>query len=382
MIKAVTENEITTVYVYGKIDSSNAGEFESKLLSSLAGCDTAVLDLNELSYITSAGLRVLLKAKKAVKTLSIINVSMEVYEIFEMTGFSEIIEIHRKRRQLSAEGCSELARGAMGIIYRLDPDTLLKVYDSSISLKSLYRSQDILKQLFTHDIPCAIPFDIVDVGETHGAVYEMLDMDTMAQYINKHPEEVEECGRKAALLLKSLHQGELPDGMLPNIKEIVPEWLEDLKEYLTPEDTARYEEIFAGLKDTKNFLHLDFHPKNIMTNGTELMIIDLDDACVGDPIMDIACLLMTIGREDWDDAESRKFCGISLKDRDAYARSFFRAYFETEDDEEISRILAPLRSIQALRMLYARAHRVGLAPEVKQALLDDAIAFLKKSLYQ
>lgn len=381
MIKTEIQNESTIIHVYGKIDATNASQFETEVFSAIEGQQVVVLDLEEMNYISSAGLRVLLKIKKAVKDFSIINVSSEVFEILEMTGFSEMMTVRRKRRRFSADGCTEIARGAMGVIYRLNQDTILKVYDKSLPLESIYQGQAVLKKLFIHDIPCAIPFDIVDVGDTHGSVYEMIDMDTLAQYMNKHPDETEACGTKAAALLKTLHQGELPGNMLPKAKDAAASWLEQLSEYLTAEDVAAYQKLFDDFKDTGNFLHLDFHPKNIMIKDDDLMIIDLDDACTGDPLIDIGCLLMTIGNESWDDQQCMKFIGITREQRERYASAFFKTYFETEDDEEIARLLKPLRPIAALRTLFARAHRIGLTPEERQQLIDDALAFVHSTLY-
>lgn len=381
MVRKEIQDGKEILRVSGKVDAANADLFEKEIFAAIENTENVVFDLKEMEYISSAGLRVLLKVRKAAGKVSLINVSAEVFEILGMTGFSELMDVRRKRRRISAEGCAEIARGAMGVIYRLDQDTILKVFDPSVTLESLYQARDILKKLFIHDIPCAIPFDIVDVEESHGCVYEMIDADTLAQYINKHPDEAEECGRKAAALMKSLHQGELPAGLLPDAKDLADSWLEQLKAYLTEEDIAEYRKIFAGFKDTPNLLHLDFHPKNIMIKGDSLMIIDLDDACIGDPMIDIACLMMTIGNDKWDDALCRRFIGLSREMRIRYTRAFFRAYFETEDDEKIAEILRPLQPVTALRRLYAKAHALGLSPEDRQAQIRSSQAEVHSLLY-
>ena len=64
--------------IKGKIDSTNAAEFEKELMAA----KPAELDASELEYISSAGLRVLLKLAKAVGDVTVNNVSSEVYEIF------------------------------------------------------------------------------------------------------------------------------------------------------------------------------------------------------------------------------------------------------------------------------------------------------------
>lgn len=89
--------ELMNIEVGGRVDSSCAAEFEESLLQKIDERNPAanvILDLAGLTYISSAGLRGLLKAqKKAGAKMSIINVTDEVYEIFKMTGFTRILSI-------------------------------------------------------------------------------------------------------------------------------------------------------------------------------------------------------------------------------------------------------------------------------------------------
>ena len=83
--------------IKGKIDSNNAAEFEKELMAA----KPAELDASELEYISSAGLRVLLKLAKALGDVTVNNVSSEVYEIFEVTGFTEILNVKKALREVS-----------------------------------------------------------------------------------------------------------------------------------------------------------------------------------------------------------------------------------------------------------------------------------------
>ena len=69
-----------------KIDTNNAKQFEDELLSGICGNDITI-DAAKLEYISSAGLRVLLKIRKSVKgSVNVINASKDVYDIFDVTG--------------------------------------------------------------------------------------------------------------------------------------------------------------------------------------------------------------------------------------------------------------------------------------------------------
>ncbi|MBP5312214.1 MAG: STAS domain-containing protein [Clostridia bacterium] len=85
-----------TVAVNGRIDTTTAPELETVLGESLGGVEKLVLDFKELDYISSAGLRVLLSTQKKMNKqgeMIVKNVSESVNEVFEITGFSDILTI-------------------------------------------------------------------------------------------------------------------------------------------------------------------------------------------------------------------------------------------------------------------------------------------------
>ena len=93
-IKKETEGKTLTVALDGKLDTSTAPQLEKEL--DLADTEKLVFDLKNLAYISSAGLRILLAALKTMNKqgeMTVRNVSPEVAEIFEVTGFNEILTI-------------------------------------------------------------------------------------------------------------------------------------------------------------------------------------------------------------------------------------------------------------------------------------------------
>lgn len=92
-----TNNEILTIKVEGRIDSSTAPELESEIKNDITNCKKLVFDFKNLDYISSAGLRILLGAQKIMgrSSMKVINVNEAVDEIFEVTGFSFVLNIQR-----------------------------------------------------------------------------------------------------------------------------------------------------------------------------------------------------------------------------------------------------------------------------------------------
>mgnify|MGYP002626553558 CR=1 FL=1 len=85
-----------TVAVEGRIDTVTAPEFESDVKGAIDGIDALILDFEKVSYLSSAGLRVLLSLHKIMNkrgTMTVKNANETVKDIFEVTGFSEILTI-------------------------------------------------------------------------------------------------------------------------------------------------------------------------------------------------------------------------------------------------------------------------------------------------
>lgn len=89
------ENEKLTIILEGRLDTNTSGDLESKA-SELESINNLVLDLAKLDYISSAGLRVLLSFQKIMNAkgeMTLINVNQNIMDIFEVTGFSDILNI-------------------------------------------------------------------------------------------------------------------------------------------------------------------------------------------------------------------------------------------------------------------------------------------------
>ncbi len=96
MINKNFENEKATLKISGRLDTQTAPEFEKALDEIDETCKKLILDMAELEYISSAGLRVILKAQKFMNTkgsMKLIGVNESVMEVFEITGFLDILTI-------------------------------------------------------------------------------------------------------------------------------------------------------------------------------------------------------------------------------------------------------------------------------------------------
>ncbi len=93
-LKRTTDNTTMTVAVSGRIDTSTAPDFEQGVKPYLEGVTELILDFAEVNYVSSAGLRALLSMHKIMMkqgSMKLINVNEEVCDVFEVTGFDEIL---------------------------------------------------------------------------------------------------------------------------------------------------------------------------------------------------------------------------------------------------------------------------------------------------
>ena len=92
------EGSTLTMKISGRLDASNAQKLTNELNSALNGVKELIFDFNGLSYVASAGLRALLTAQKRMNkqgSMKIRNVADSVMEVFEMTGFADLMNIEK-----------------------------------------------------------------------------------------------------------------------------------------------------------------------------------------------------------------------------------------------------------------------------------------------
>ena len=95
MIDTQLKGNALTVFLKGRINSANISAIESEINKAIAShpSEGLILDCSGLEYLSSAGLRTVLRLRKAFKNFKVINVVPDVYDICEMTGFTEMMDV-------------------------------------------------------------------------------------------------------------------------------------------------------------------------------------------------------------------------------------------------------------------------------------------------
>lgn len=371
LITAKAESHGLTLFAHGRIDTNTVGEAEKQLDAILAqhNCDEVIMDVEDLVYISSAGLRMVLRLRKNKPQLRIINASPEVYDIFDMTGFSEMIPIEKAYRQMSVDGCSIVGRGAKGTVYRFNGDTVIKVYNNPDCLPEIQRERELARKAFVLGIPTAISYDVVKVGDKFGSVFELLDAKSFAQLIAEQPEKIDFFVSEYAALLRQIHETEVNAEDMPDAKNLVFKWLETDSKLLSEDDYHKLEELVKELPDRMNMIHNDYHMNNLMLQNGETLLIDMDTLAHGHPIIELANIYITyVLFSTINPKMTEDFFGFPAQTAQLLWKKFLPLYLQTEDAERIESVEEKVKLLSCARLLRHFARRDPEQEDAKKAI--------------
>ena len=367
------DNTTLIIAAQGRIDSSNADEAEKELNEALAAntYDAVVIDLEDLEYISSAGLRVVLRTRKKEPTLKLINASSEVYDIFDMTGFTEMIPVEKAYRRLSVDGCEVIGRGANGEVYRLDADTIIKVYFNADALPDIHRERELARRAFVLGIPTAIPYDVVRVGDSYGSVFELLNATSFAKLLANDPANRDTYIKEYVDLMKKIHATEVRPEDMPDERDVVIGWAEFLRDYLPADKGEKLVKLVKDVPVLHRMMHGDYHMKNLMMQGGEVLLIDMDTLCQGHPVFELASVYNAyLGFSELDHSIIESFQGIDHETAQYVWDQTLRLYFETDDPERLREVEQKAQLVGYSRLMRRLIRRHGLENDADRALIE------------
>ena len=324
------------IFLEGQINSYNADNVEKEIISIVENeqFKKLLLDFSDVSYISSAGLRIILKLKQKFNNVSVINTSLEVYDVFSMTGFVNIMEVKKALRRVFISGAEMIGSGYYSSVYRINKDTIIKVFNFVDDEEQIARELRLAKEAFILGIPTAISFDIVRVDNKLGVCFEMLDCDSLQNVVIKNPDKLGEYVIKYANLLKKMNNTECHSEIVPSIKDRYFSKLEAIKDRLPEDLFNKASHLLKAVPDTHTLVHGDCHFKNIMVQGDDLLLIDMETLSVGHPIFELAGLYSAyIGFNEYNPEESMDFFGISSESARNLFDALMKKYFANYNDE-------------------------------------------------
>ena len=384
-VKSFMEKEYLVICLEGRIDSNNAPKLEAEI-QEIVGKHPGMplcLDAEDLQYCSSAGLRVLLRlSKKQSEPLTIRNVSLEVYDILETTGFTMLLNVRKKRRRLNLDGCDIIGKGAVGTVYRLDEDTIVKLYRTPDMLPVVEAEQEKARKAFLQGIPTAIPFDIVQVGDLYGSVFEMVKAKSGNDLVVEEPERLTEIIGMVANFLKSLHAVELKHGEFPDARQRFLEYVEKAESVMPEWAAARLKELLKAMPENNHVIHGDVHLNNIMYSDDSLMLIDMDTVCLGDPVFEFAGLYAAYIAFNEDEPDNTlRFFGIDRETASRIVQDTLLAYLGNPDEAVFQQAMEKVRLAGLIRFMFIlSAKRSASGGELNEIRIRHSVEHLEECL--
>ncbi len=288
-------------------------------------------------------------------------------------------ERYQKFKEYKLDGCELIGKGAKGDVYRYNDELVIKLYNKNNTYKDIERENKLAKKAFIAGLPTAISFGIVSVGANYGAMYELLDVSTISQKIAKQPSSLEHYAQIMARLALNIHQISTEDWDLPDYREEVKAWIDQGLGLFDTELAKQVHEILDKLPKGKSLIHGDFHAANVMIQGDEPMLIDLDRLSSGNPILELITLHMTyLGFYETDRETSCKFNNfdekIALSFYEAFVSEYFKDWDLAEKDKALN-LIALLDYCRLLRRVYKKGSDLSEKDQEKRAFILDKIKY-------
>ena len=358
------DKDILYIAIEGRIDASSAAEAEEKIFSfknENPGKHT-VIDADRLEYVSSAGLRVILRLRKEEPKLAIINVAPDVYEVLDMTGFTDMVTVEKAYRRMSVEGCEFIAKGANGAVYRYDDETILKTYFARDALPEIKQERENARKAFVLGINTAIPYGIVRVGEGYGTVTELLNAESVTKLIRNRPDDLTKTVGYYVDMLKSIHAIEVKDGEVPDMREIALDWADFVSEHIPEQEGRKLRALIEAIPKQNTLLHGDYHTNNVMVQNGEPLLIDMDTLCMGHPVFELGSMFNAfVGYSELDHQNMLDFFGYSFETAGKFWDMSLRAYLGTDDGALCQSVAEKAMIVGYTRMLRRAIRRPGEA---------------------
>ena len=348
------DKDILYIAIEGRIDASNAAEAEEKIFS--VKNDNLgkhiVVDADKLEYISSAGLRVILRLRKEEPKLAIINVASDVYEVFDMTGFTDMVTDENAYQRMSVEGCEFIAKGANGAVYRYDDETILKTYFEKDALPEIKQERENARKAFVLGINTAIPYGIVRVDDGYGTVTELLSAVSVTKLIRNNPDDMSEAAKYYIDMLKSIHAIKVEDGEVPDMKETALSWAQFVSAHIPEEQGKKLRALIEAVPKQSTLMHGDYHTNNIMVQNGEPLLIDMETLCMGHPVFELGSMFNAfVGYSELDHQNMMDFFGYSFETAGKFWNMALKMYLGTDDEAVCQSVAEKAMIIGYTRML-------------------------------
>lgn len=236
---------------------------------------------------------------------------MLIAGVFEITGCDSILTYERKLRQVSVTGLEMIAKGANGECYKVDDETVLKLYYDCIDEASAAKEKTLAKNAFVAGVPTAISYDVVACGNRRGVLYEMLKADTLSKYFEKNVHRLDAVVEMYVGFCRQIHAIAGDPNAFPDAVALACGYV-DACDLFNDGQRAAVKDRLLRAERHNTLIHWDLHPGNIMMQADRPCLIDMGDMAIGTPYFDLGQIKQVLRLPDAPQGNHGIEIGVSV----------------------------------------------------------------------
>lgn len=370
------ENDLVIFFPGPRMDAANAEEIDEAIHQVMLSYNgmIPVIDMSGVSYISSAGLRTLLKIRKRYGPhVNVIKASEELYDIFIQTGFNKLIKIQTPERYKAEMGdvtvdtvdisvLEHISGDNVADMYRIDDESVLRLYSENIPLDFIMNNKRLSSISLKSGVPISISYNIVRSGERYGIIFESDGADTLIDQMASHREDLKEYTQTLAQWTRRINSIDVRAADLNSSVNSEKRLLSELMKsgFLKTDEYSRLLRVLDNIPAGHTYAHHDLTPHNIAVQNGEYIVLDAFMAGQGHPIQDVSSMAWYFKLLPEMGIKSQASVFTDEENRLIW-RTFLSTYLESSDERYLLHAEQQIIQFAYIRYLMVEAVSPGFA---------------------
>ena len=278
-------------------------------------------------------------------------------------------------QKINLEDYFQTGEGGTALTYNhKNGKTLAKLFMPSVAADNAMREFRINQVVYESGLPTPKPIRLITDGTRFGAEYELISPKrSFTRIISQEPDKLVPLSERFAVLAKQIHQTPADTERLPDMKELVMQWIDKISNL--PDDIrARISRFMDTVPSTPTCLHGDLHIGNIITDGQRDLWIDVGDFAYGVPEWDLGMMYYSSNFLSAERADN--IFHLDTDTLKAHWTAFAKAYYGTDSQEVLDAEVQKLQPFIFVKMAFL----VSKLCDGKRPLNEMIIQYLDKAL--
>ena len=265
------------------------------------------------------------------------------------------------------------AKGGTGECYRIDQDTILKLYYEGFPEERILNEKEGAKAALVAGVPTAISYWLVQAGQRQGVLYELVQGKTLSEVIyEKGISQARELGRTFADIALTLHHAEVKKTDLPPATLTVRKAIQGA-EYIPDEVMKRVLGFMDELDTFQQYVHGDYHPNNVIMTKDGPILVDMGGFSIGCPMFDLAtCYFSLFEAPESHSGKRSSFNNLTQEEAGEFWKGVEEEYFPGGMDAASAELLRKVVLLKKMRFeaLYGKKY----SPQYCQAIREEVLS--------